>query len=147
MPAAATARAKDRLTVAEFDAAKKEAIQPELSPDWIILGDGPEAKRLQIRLLPIAVEQEVVELIKPHLPLLDKLEGAGVQGVGDLLETAVHVLPDIVARIFARQSITKEWLLANASSRQLVDAVMAQMEKNGLADLLGKVFRPGGPSG
>lgn len=140
---------KAKLDDKQLQAIKTETINPELSGDWVVFGDGPDARRVQIRFLPIAAEQHVVKALGPHLHLLDDLAGIGddVAAFARFAAGAAEPLVEVVAAALAPQGITADWLMEHASARQLVEALLAQMKKQGLQDLLGNFSRRGGPSG
>lgn len=147
MPPRAT---KDRkLGDQELQELKTETINPALSGDWVEFGDGDQLRRAQIRFLPIAIEQEVVKALGPHLHLLEDLGDIGedMAAFARFAARAAEPLVHVVAAAFGQQGVTADWLMHHASGRQLVEALLAQMRKQGLQDLLGKLSRKGVQSG
>jgi len=148
LPPAAKTKPK-ALTDAQVAPLEAEARDPGLSKDWVVFGEGKTAKQVQIRLLPIKVERRIVDLLAPHMHLIEDLAGLqnNLQAFAEFARKAGEVLPEVLGAAFESQAITAEWLDENASGRQLVDALLAQVKKNGLADLLGGLSRRGAQSG
>jgi len=123
-----------------------EALDPALSKDWVMFGEGEHAKRCQVRYLNLRAERRIAKALAPHLHLLNGIETGNLAGMGAIIEQLADVLPECVAAAFDRDGITVEWLDEHATSKQVLEAVRSQLGKMALADLLGKLFRTGGPS-
>lgn len=123
--------------------AKDEAIDPDLSRDYVEFGDGDSHRRCKVRLLPMKIERRIKKAVAEHLPLLEKLDNAGYEAMSEVFDAASDVLPDIVAMAFGHESVSREWLEDNASHEQQVRALLAVLKKQGLSDALGKLLRRG----
>lgn len=135
------------VTDPELAELKEEAADPELSQDAIMLGGKP----VKVMLLNLRAERKIVKLLAPYLGKLKDLEALdGAEGqvhldvLGELIADLSDVLPECVAAAFERQDITIEHLDEHSNAEEILAAVKAQLAKNSLADVLGKLFKTAG---
>lgn len=131
------------LTDDQAEALKQEALIPEMSSDTVLLGD----RRCQVRLLPFKIERQVIAMLKPHLGAISTLQAGGIETLAGLIDAASELLPKLVAAAYAHAGVTEEWLEENSNTKQMLEAVAAQLAKNGMADLLGNTWLPRGRAG
>lgn len=136
----------ERLSVREAEAASAEAVEgPDTRSDTVSVG----GRAWPITFLPWGPERRFVRIIGPYLRFLTDawiaggdtwlacLTAAIVESETDLTELALIILQHYDA------TIDEAWLNENAHMEELIELVSVQLDKNRLADSLGKLWGRG----
>lgn len=138
-------------------AVTREAFDPQAAKAEVAVGD----RVVKIAMVPWGVEGDMLDIIAPYLRLLvdsaavetfeETLAAALVEGRHELNRLAVIILAhhwkdetafhDEAGKVDAGAINT--YLAENAHFHQIADLVLAQVQKNRLADSLGKLWSPG----
>lgn len=129
------------VTDPELAELKGEAQDPSLSQDVITLC----GRQVQVRLLNWKAERKIIKALAPHVAKLQDIMGAngsvdGLEMLGTVVSELADVVPECVAAAFHRDGITVAMLEDESNAKELITAIKAQIEKNGLADILGKLL-------
>jgi len=97
--------------------------------------------------LNLKIERRVGRILAPHMSLLDSLGKEGLDGLGELVAALAEDAPEAIAAVFESQGVTVEFLDEYSHTRQLIPVIMAQLDKLGLADILGNASKKKGRGG
>ncbi|MNY46727.1 hypothetical protein D3C86_1819360 [compost metagenome] len=123
-----------------------EALRPDCTPDSVDLC----GRTIPIKFMPIEKEEEIIKLLLPVIPRLFalipdttppgevKVTGVKASDVTTLIPELLPILPQAVA-IIASPAVDLAWIRSNCSIFDLVPVAVAQVQKYGVQDLLGKL--------
>lgn len=143
------------LTDAQVQAATREAFHPPLAREFVTVG----GREVAIAMLPWGVEEQLLDIIAPYLRLLidaaavsqfeEVLQSLLIEARHDLHKLAVLILvhhwkhePAFAADEQTSADKVSAWLRDNAHFAELAELVLAQVQKNKVADSLGKLWSP-----
>lgn len=125
-----------RLAPEMVEQLSKEAVQPGTTKDFVDL----KGKQIPIKFMPIAKERRVVQLLTPLLPKLSTLDDLANAPV--VADEAFMLMPQVVAIIAEGvEGVDQKWIESECSTMELWPVVVAQLEKYGLQDRLGKLWQ------
>ena len=124
----------------------QEAINPDLSKDFVVIGiDEENQKRIKIKIMSARKEPVFLRELKQAVSV------EGLNNTGDITgKNLISLLDNVPAEKIAilalhviqnsGEVLTVDWLLDNASIIQMVELIKAQVDKQGYLDFLFKVM-------
>lgn len=122
-----------------------EVTNPSLSRDFLKIGN----KEIPIQILPIDDEERVISIFLPAIKDLlsampEKITAKEIIGKIDVeaISKYTGILKETLAIMAERYdlSITKEFIGKNMHTAAIVDAIVRQLEKNQIADMVTTFF-------
>jgi hypothetical protein len=122
-----------------------EVVNPLLSRDTFRLGD----QEIPIQILPIDDEERIVTIFFPAIQEImsgmpEKVTAKEVIAKIDAAQISKYsgILKEMITIMAQRQdaSITKEFVGKNIHTKAIIDAILKQLEKNQIADMVTSFF-------
>ena len=121
----------------------QEVIDPTLSEDSFKIGK----QEFPIQILPISHEKKIALAVSPVLKQIESFINKDLGGIlketgGEVIVNIQDVLIDVTLIICKRYdaSIERDFIEENATTKDLLSIVMAQLKKNKIGDLVSSFF-------